>query len=279
MGKYHKLQDLHFSDFADRVYTNGILKIELKSWDEFCKIAQIFSDNSADYIWRGHRDDTWKLTSFFDRESSKGAIPHFTERQDKLDEILKTFKQRLKELLHININCTDENKIWAIGQHYGLPTPLLDWTTCPYTATFIAFYKKGTNNRVVYALSLDLKRRILKHKKTGKNVPFIDFLDLTSTCDDMQNERLKAQKGRFTKALNGTDIKTNVSNYSNNNSDIVNAKDVILAEIFISEKERDNCLNYLQDEKGITHGRLFPDYPGAVDICKHDLGINSSCSR
>ena len=291
MEKYGKLQDSHFNNFKDRIYENGVLTLKLTSWDEFHTIAQIFFDNRTDYIWRGHQNKKWELKSFFDRESSKGDfISHITNRQDKLDEILKKFKQRLKELSHTNIDPITEDEIWAIGQHYGLPTPLLDWTECPYIAAFMAFRKKGmerqSDNRVVYALNKVLKILMYKNKlkkkckKTGKVISsetisrgrFVEFLDLTKTSDDMQNERLKSQKGRFTKALDGIDIKTNISKFSNKRKEIVEAKKVILAEILIPEEERDKCLNYLRDEKEITHGRLFPDYPGAVEICKNDLG-------
>ena len=286
MGKYGKLEDSHFSNFKGRVYENGILTLKLTSWDEFHTITQIFFDNRTDYIWRGHQDEKWELKSFFDRESSKhDFISPITNRQDKLDEILKKFKLRLKELSYTNINSITEDEVWAIGQHYGLPTPLLDWTECPYIAAFMAFRKKGTEkqseNRVVYALNRALKRPISKTKnaKTKEVLsrdPFVEFLDLTKTSDDMQNERLKNQKGRFTKALNGIDIKTNILYFSNKRREIVEAKKVILAEILIPDKERDKCLNYLRKEKGITHGRLFPDYPGAVEICKIDLGIVGS---
>ena len=294
MGRYRTLQDSHFNNFKDRVYKNGVLTLKLTSWDDFNIITQIFFDNRADYIWRGHQNERWELKSFFDRESHKGDfISHITNRQDKLDEILKTFKHRLKELSHKNINPITEDEIWAIGQHYGLTTPLLDWTECPYIAAFMAFRKKDTqkpsDNRVVYALSRVLKRLMrkdilkIKCKKTGKEISretissgrFVEFLDLTKTSDDMQNERLKNQKGRFTKALDGIDIKTNILRFSNGRKEIVEAHEVILAEILIPEKEREKCLNYLEDEKKITHGRLFPDYAGVVEICKNDLGIRN----
>jgi hypothetical protein len=289
MEKYTKLNDCHFKEFKDRAYEKGILKLKLTSWDQFHTVAQIFRDNNAVYFWRGHQDESWELKSFFDRESSNDDfISYIANRQDKLDDILKKFKQRLEELSQININHITDDEIWAIGQHYGLPTPLLDWTESPYIAAFMAFRKKGTakqsNNRVVYALNYGLKTIInkikLKNKceKTGKVLSsetiisdrFVDFLDLTKTCDDVQNLRLKVQQGRFTKALNGIDIKTNISKYVARKRDILEAKKVILAEIMIPEKERDKCINYLRSKK-ITHGILFPDYPGAVDICKNDI--------
>jgi hypothetical protein len=294
MGKYGKLQDSHFSNFKDRVYQNGVLTLKLTSWEEFHTIAQIFFENRGDYIWRGHQHEKWELKSFFDRGASiDDFIPHNPNRQDKLDEILKKFKHRLKELPHRNIDAITEDEIWAIGQHHGLPTPLLDWTECPYIAAFMAFRKKvaksQSDNRVVYALNKALKLLMAKNKlkkkcrttggilssETISRGRFVEFLDLSKTSDQMQNERLKNQKGRFTKALDGIDIKTNILKFMNSRKEIVRAQEVILAEILIPEKEREKCLNYLRDEKDITHGRLFPDYAGAVEICKNDLGIRN----
>ena len=233
MEKYSKLLDRNFNEFKGRVYEKGILKLKLSSWDQFNIITKIFLNNEADYFWRGHQDESWELKSLFDREISKKSskdvlLPHISKRQDKLNEILKIFDQKLKEILPENANIIDDDEKWAIGQHYGLPTPLLDWTVSPHIAAFIAFRKKckknQSENRVVYALSISLQRLINKNKLKLKNHKagmvissnttsidrFVDFLDLTNTCDDMQNIRLKAQQGRFTKALNGIDIKTRV---------------------------------------------------------------------
>ena len=58
--------------------------------------------------------------------------------------------------------------MWTIGQHYGLPTPLLDWTEVPYHAVYFIFYEKFKDEkgyRVVYALNLpEIERAKLKLK-------------------------------------------------------------------------------------------------------------------
>ena len=123
-----------------------------------------------------------------------------------------------------------------------------------------------------------------KSKKTGETISsetilagrFIEFLDLTETCDDRQNIRLKSQKGRFTKALDGTEIETNISNFVNRRKEIVENENIILAEIVMPDKVQDDCMAFLETKK-ITHGDLFPDYAGAVEICKIELGLDNVC--
>jgi hypothetical protein len=287
MGKYRKLKFSDFTDFENRSYENGVMTLTLASWGEFHEVVKIFNNNT-DYIWRGQRKN-WPLKSSFDRK-----FPKINNRQAKLNEILKKFKQKLDELSNPNINGMTDDEIWAIGQHYGLLTPLLDWTESPYIAAYFAFYKKDTKEqskyRVVYTLNrvaqtLMRKTKLKKKcKKTGGTISsetisegrFIEFLDLTETCDDRQNIRLKSQKGRFTKALDGTEIETNISNFVNRRKENVENEKIILAGIVMPDKVQDDCRAFLETKK-ITHGDLFPDYAGAVEICKIELGLDNVC--
>jgi hypothetical protein len=272
MEKYPKLECHHFSDFKNKDCINGVLTLRLTSWDEFHNVLKIFK-NYTYYLWRGERCycEKWPLKSSFDRHCDR-KFSNSKERQDELAKILDKFKEKLRALPHTEIKCLTDDEIWAIGQHYGLPTPLLDWTECPYFAAYFAFYKKGTNeqteNRVIYALNKGVKLL----KSVRKKERFVDFPNLEHNLGEMQNERLKEQKGKFTKALNGDDIKVNVERISKKGK--YNQK-IFLAEILIPDKFRYECLRFLESKK-ITHGALFPDYAGAVDICKIELGIDKS---
>jgi hypothetical protein len=266
MEKYSKLECRHFSDFKNEC-RDGVLTLKLTSWDEFHKVVKIFKNYTA-YIWRGQRKK-WPLKSSFDRDCDQ-KFSNSNERQNELDRILNEFKNKLQDLP--NPKTFEDDEIWAIGQHYGLPTPLLDWTECPYIAAYFAFFKKGTNeeteDRVIYAVNKAVQRPLLKGKNVNKR--FVKFLDLRHNLDKMQNERLKEQKGKFTESLNGDDIEINVERCSKKGK--YNQK-ILLAKILIPDKFRVECLGFLESKK-ITHGTLFPDYAGAVEICKIELGID-----
>lgn len=276
MEKYGKLECSDFSDYENKNYDNGILTLNLNSWNEFDNVVQKFH-GYPDYIWRGQRCycEEWKLTSSFDRK-----FPNISNRAAKLEDILHKFKQELRDLQDIHrIGSLSDDEIWAIGQHYGLPTPLLDWTECPYIAAYMAVFKKGTSyqseNRVIYALNRALKLRIRKSKNAEtKEVlsrkRFVDFDLDKNNFDATHNQRLINQKGKFTKALEGDDINATVANFCKKGK---YPNKIILAEILIPNKVRDECMAFLESKK-ITHGTLFPDYAGAVEICKMELGID-----
>lgn len=282
MEKYKKLERRDFNDFENK-FNKNVLTLNLTSWDEFCNVARKFK-KYPDYIWRGQRREDFELKSSFDR-FLKRKFHNINNRQRKLDQIFNNFKRRLEDLPNKKSGIT-EDEIWAIGQHYGLRTPLLDWTECPYIAAYFAFYKKSgkerTENRVIFALNRAAKllKKITKDAKSKKVLSkkrFIEFPDLENKenkLDEMQNERLKKQKGKFTKALNGGDMKINVERFSNKEK--YKGK-IFLAKILIPDtaKIRDECIEFLESKK-ITHGTLFPDFAGAVEICKNDIGMEKS---
>lgn len=275
---YQLLDISNFNNFNKQSYEKGVLTLNLNSWSDFHDVVSVFKNN-LNYIWRGQRcyseeikksedREKWKLRSTFDRKFSNES-----NRGESLDRILNTFKKRLKELPNAyNIDFSKNYEIWAIGQHYGLNTPLLDWTESPYIATYFAFYKiRGTKHRVVYALNRVIKRLILKEKdpKTEEVLSKqrkIEFDFDKSHFDPKHHQRLINQKGAFTKAFSGDDIKSIVKEFwEKDNREKKNyTTKAIFVEIIISDKFQDECLAALK-AMNITHGTLFPDYAGAVN--------------
>lgn len=271
MEKYPKAIADEFNGIeGERSYKNLVFTFNLNSVDKFNEAAQILL--KYDYIYRGQRCycDKWKLQSSFDRK-----YPNIgNRRKDKLYEIFEKFVQKLGEIRNFNDIDFKEDTIWAIGQHYGLPTPLLDWTKSPYIAAFFAFYKTSddfqTENRVIYGLSRGLK--LLLNYEKQRYIEFDNELEIVKeNLQSTQNKRLENQQGELTKALQGLDIKSIVDRFSRKVEGKEYTKgEIFLAELLIPDKMREEVLSFLR-KREISHGTLFPDYAGAVEITKQEL--------
>lgn len=278
MPKYKKLNTKDFINFNDRQksYTDGVFTLQLNSWNDFHNVVRIFNDNT-DYFWRGQRKD-WQLKSSFDRDPVCQKFSAFLGRRKALEVLLEQFKKRLDDLPNKPRNINDD-KAWAIGQHYGLSTPLLDWTAVPYKSAYFAFYEKEADQkeRYIYVLHRTVHRlkQIKKNPKTKQKLDscsFIEFLDLTATQDKSLDERINAQNAKFTKSLNGINIESNVLHFALKQPSTDEKKEILFMKISIPETFRDEYLRSLKSMK-ITHGVLFPDIAGAVEITKKDLGL------
>lgn len=146
---------------SDKKIKDGIMTFKVKSWKGFCQcISEKFvleekakTDNKYyinDYIWRGHRCESWPIQASFYRDNNhkkkkKDPYRHINSfayaARGKLEEFgikMRDFKDWIGE---------DPERIkhfWALGRHYGLETPLLDWTTSPFIAAFFAFGEENT---------------------------------------------------------------------------------------------------------------------------------------
>lgn len=231
---------------------NGVLTIELNSWDNYQTKVRKYKN----YIWRGQREDL-TLKASFDRSPrySKG------KREEELGKHLENFKKEMKQS-HPHMLTKKEDDMWALGQHYGLKTPLLDWTLSPFIATYFAFEKPiGQDDyyRYVYALNKCLRRLKKKRKKGNEKLsePFVYFIESLPH----PNPRFWAQKGVFTKALNRDDIETNVKRWSKKKSN-----EEILVKFKIPTEDRNKCLRDLH-LMGIDYESLLLDLRDVVDKC------------
>lgn len=296
-----KFEVMEFKDYkkdGSENYDRGVLTITLESWGNFHKVAEQFQDYK-DYVWRGQRCENWLLKAKFDRIAS-----NITEgqRKQKLDSHLKEFKRSLIGRRGVNPPKLNENQNWALGQHYGLSTPLMDWTLSPFVAAFFAFAEEGkhpvspglmkklenelssdtfedlkkelgqnlqTDNRVVYGFNRDIKRwhmeyiKLTPRQSVKRRELLVKFPDIMLD----ENYRLLSQRGLSTISLAGEDIKTYVqTSYGRKEGD----DRIILVEIKIPNKDREECLKLL-NLMNINHMSLFPDIYGAAKYCNLKL--------
>ena len=130
-------------------------QVKLSSWKYFSDFVYQEMLDYETYIWRGHRCDNWGLESTLGRLIKRAKIAK-TKRWDFRRLHLEQFQYAVRGRRGFNPPViTNENEWWALGQHHGLATPLLDWTTSPFVAAYFAFINQGDNqtrHRAIYAI-------------------------------------------------------------------------------------------------------------------------------
>jgi len=134
-----------WKDFHD-LLLNKSLNLKIKGRDS--KLTK--GINLKDFVWRGQKCSDKPLVSLFDR------IYKVNDRKKKLKQHLNSFiyacrgklKQfglnipQLKEWINKS-KILEKEHMWALGQHYGLATLLLDWCYSPFTAAYFTFEKEN----------------------------------------------------------------------------------------------------------------------------------------
>jgi len=154
----------------------------------------------------------------------------------------------------------EDNEWWALGQHYGLASPLLDWTRAPFAAAYFAFEELSSDQtpyRVVFGLNRDAVQAKNAEFEEGQSLevgrlPIVEFIEPLSD----ENPRLVSQSGLFTRAPIGMPIEGWIAQAFEGSG--VPA----LLRIEIPNRDRGACLRGL-DRMNINHLSLFPDLAGA----------------
>lgn len=255
----------HFKqiDFHD-----GIQTMELSSWKWFADYIQKELVDYKTYVFRGQRKSLWNLQSTLDR-----AIRHTRLNPTRFNygQYLLQFQSAARGRRGINPQSLEENDWWALGQHHGLPTPLLDWTESPFLALFFAFIKpreRSTDQRAVWAISRSSVER--KTKELAKATPPAEGVSFVFPFTD-ENARLVNQRGLFTRTPHGMALDEWVKNSYKGEP-----KSCILIKIVIPERKTDrvDCLKFL-NRMNINHLTLFPDLYGSGKFCTMSLEIRN----
>ena len=248
----------------------GIQTVKLSSWKYFGDYVRQELLDFRTYIWRGQRCSDWLLESTLDRRMKSRPK---ARQQHLVDQHFLNFKLATRGRRGPNPRVfEDDNEWWALGQHYGLSTPLLDWTSSPFVAAYFAFIGMGTTqteDRAVFYLSepsIESQSAVIASKHKGnERAPIVEFFRPLSD----ENERLVNQGGLFTRGPLAIDLEDWVRSNFPKNLDYV-----VLSKILIPNRDRELCLRSL-NRMNINHATLFPDVYGACKFANVDLEIDN----
>ena len=245
-------------------WIKGILKVPLLSCDEFYDVTAKLLD-LGDFIWRGQERD-WPLISRFDRVVK-------SNREVRLRDHREAFVRAIQGRRGNNPPKLDKpEEIWSLGRHYGLATPLLDWTESPFVAAYFAFNQAvGAPTRFIYGLSEDIRRWGPSRSKGGE--PYDHFIKFVRPDSD-ENPRLSSQRGLYTEPLSADIEIEKIVGLCYAEDEKKGVSRIIFAKIQIPELERENCLRNL-NRMNINHATLFPDLIGAAEYCNVKLEITN----
>lgn len=252
---------------------DGVGRYEVASFAHLSKVVQNIRKatrapvrpDQRTYIYRGQWENSdWKLEPRLDRYARKRdreTVAFFRL------EAVERFQRAARGRVRIPISDTAKSvEWWELGQHYGLATPLLDWTLSPYVALFFAFCEpegKPRQRRVVHAFqryALDATYRPSAPGSGDQSFRVVDPLV-------SRNERLVAQQGLFTLASPGRDIEGLVLDAYKGSSDMP-----LIKIVFAQGVKRDDTLKRL-DSMNVNYRTLFPDLTGVTMHCNLALEI------
>jgi len=166
----------------------GLQRERREKWRQFMTFVDTHADSS--WAFRGLRDASYPLVPKIGRPTAR-------ERSDDSDiglierRLLEQFKRRVVGVLDTR-GYTDWDFL-AVGQHHGLPTRLLDWTSSPLVAAYFAAETDARRDGKIVAV------RILD----------LEFVDRDSTDDPFEladvsmfrptafSNRMVSQRGFF----------------------------------------------------------------------------------
>ncbi|KJY71001.1 hypothetical protein TW78_16220 [Vibrio coralliilyticus] len=247
---------------------NGVAVIKLSSWKYFSDYVNQELLAYRSYVFRGHANSEWKLEPTLDR-----VVKH--PRSYKREKLLEAFKYETRGRRGANPpSIQEDNDWWALGQHHGLKTPLLDWSESPFVALYFAAssaYKEKTKEMAVYAFYQTSASIFNKHIEQSETVKLVNnqkpTLSIVRPLSD-ENSRLVSQRGLFTRSPNNMDLEEWVTAFNTYTDG-----EMVIIKILIPTKDIQSCLKYL-NRMNINSSTLFPDLTGASDYCNYLIELD-----
>jgi len=134
--------------------------VDLDQFLSFC-----LGSMSKTFVYRGQASHAWSLTPSGFRDAT-GALCSDVERQRRIVQFQSPqFQEGCEELIELvengeqaksGLKKSDYSRLqlFVVAQHFGAPTPLLDWTQSPLIAAFMATFG-SQNDQTIGVFRLD----------------------------------------------------------------------------------------------------------------------------
>jgi hypothetical protein len=247
---------------------DGVYNVEVTAWKYYVELINTEFLEYSGYIYRGQREQSWHLEPTLDREVRELDK---TKEKDIQERLLSDFQMSTRGRIKQDRKKITPDEWWALGQHYGLPTPLLDWTWSPYVAAFFAFHEDTAKEEHVAVWALHEHSIKEKGNKAGeldaKSVEEISSLYVFNPEMD-ENIRLISQAGVFTRAPLLVPVEKWIQ------EQFKGCNKPVLSKILIPRKDREKALIALNRMR-INYLTLFPDLEGSSRHCRLSLSIDA----
>jgi len=235
--------------------------MKIKSVLEFMQWLNNSSDSDSDMdfdMYRGQLDEKWELVPSIVRYVNADLAKGYKSTTDIESHLIEWFEKYstpykdYRSVLHLE-KLID-------GQHYGLPTRLLDWTTNPLKALYFAVEnpKFDNTNGVVYGIGPTGWWEGIKKVELNDN--------LVAFFPELLNERINAQEGCFISfplpTIGFNVLPLSIKNYP---------KGVEVLEKVIIEAKRKAKIRFELNKLGINQRTIYPGLEGVAKWVKSDL--------
>jgi hypothetical protein len=246
----------------------------IRSWAEFERIVR--THQYRKWVYRGQCDASHELKSslFRDLEEVEKITVAATRKKKTINReghekiALRRFMDKAQLFLS-NIPSEEHHLEWfAIMQHYGAPTRLLDFTFSAYVAAYFAL-ESGIRNSAVYCLKRTLFKQVDEEEYEDVDKIYENILD--TEYDDVLHvwepkyptQRLMAQQGVFlVPSTNKVSHEKIVGYYD----DAISEENFL--KVIIPARLRSTGLKQLR-KMNITSSNLFPGLDGFCRSFKH----------